>query len=159
MDQHAAAEAWQIDPITSTIRPCDAIRDPVVMVVEEMPALGVAIAEVCDFLRIRVEHVSSARELAQAMPHQRPIAVLSEARSIDCSVYDLLMAVASYDTALPVLLVINDQPSQRGALDAAQRLWQLTEVSRVGQRPGIRGLIDFLFLAGRKSGAERMLRA
>jgi len=150
-------DAWEIDPVTASVRPVDSMVDPVVVVVEEMPSLAITIAEICDFLRIRIEHVTSAHELADALRETAPIAVLSEAAQVDCAVYDLMMAVADYDPGLPVLMVITDQPTARGAVDAAQKLWQLTEIVRIGQRPGIRGLIDFLFNAGRRAGTGRLI--
>ncbi len=159
-------DAWHIDPVTSAIKPVDDMPDPVVIVVEKVPALAITIAEVCDFLHIRVEQVASILEVGKMLHDIRPIAMLSEASDVDCTVYDLLMVIAGYDPGLPVLMVLNDQAmapddrlKTRRALDAAQRLWQLTEVSRFPQRPGIRDLIDFLFLAGRKSGADRLAAA
>jgi hypothetical protein len=143
--------------MTSSIRHVGGFEDPVVVVVEDRPGLSIAIAEVCDFLRIRVEFVADAHELALCLPDVQPIAVLSESAEITCKTYDLLMVVADYDPATPMMMVIKDEPANRGALDAAQKLWQLTEVTRLGQRPGIRALIDFLFLAGRKHGGGRMM--
>ena len=158
MNDMSARDIWHIDPVTATVSLDSALIDPVIVVVESHPSLSVAITEVCNFLRIRVER------LATAVGHHRnrlrdtqPIAVMTEAEDMNYQVYDLLMSVASYDPDLSMMVVLTDDPAARGALEAARDLWQLTDVVHSAKRPGIRALIDFLFHAGRKSGASRVI--
>jgi hypothetical protein len=157
MDSLHTVDAWEIDPITATIMPTETVYDPVVLIVEPSPGLSRAIGEVCDFLRVRIECISNARETGYALREIRPMAVFTQATTVDCGVYDLLMAVADYDHGLPVMVVTDADPAARGALEGAQKLWQLTELQSVSKRPGIRSLIDFLFTAGRRNGAARMM--
>lgn len=157
MEHGHEQEAWQIDPVTAIILPPEAIIDPVVVVVEATPSLSITTAVICDFLRTRVEHVTDIRDLDAVLRDTMPIAVLTEASAVDCAIYDLLMTVAGYDPGLAVMLVIDDHPAAKGAVEAAQKLWQLQNVMRLTRRPGIRVLIDFLFVAGRRRGAGRLV--
>jgi hypothetical protein len=150
-------DVWQIDPVTARVRPGATLHDPVLIVVEAAngtarPSLAHTVTEICDFLRIGLLAVSDPRDIPAELGDMQPIAVLHEADTMDCTVYDLMMIIAGLDTALPVMLVLPDDPQNRGAVETAQRLWQLTDVAPVHHRPGIRTLIDFLFRAGRRFG-------
>lgn len=145
-------DVWQIDPITAQVRPDAALHDPVLVIVEISPGLTLAASEICDFLRIKMLTVEDPRDIPDALDGMQPIAVLHEADTMNCTVYDLMMVVAGLDRALPVMLVLPDDPQNRGAVDATQRLWQLSDVVPVHHRPGIRTLIEFLFRAGRRFG-------
>ena len=145
-------DVWQIDPVTARVRPGATLRDPVLIVVETSPGLTRIVGEICDFLRIGVITVTDPRDIPERVADMQPIAILHEADSVDCTVYDLMMIVAGLDPAMPVMLVMPDAPQNRGAIDVAQRLWQLADVVPIPQRPGIRTLIDFLFRAGRRFG-------
>jgi len=157
MDDVANLDPWQIDPVTARVRPSESLNNPVIVVVEPSPTLSVAIAEICDFLHVGIVSVNEPREIQEMLGAVQPIAVLHEAPGVDCALYDLLMVVAGHDTGMPVLIILPDDPHQQSALDGAQRLWQLTDIVRFGQRPGIRALIDFLFHAGRKYGRTRFM--
>ena len=152
-DAPADIDAWRIDPETANVVADPALVDPVVIVVEPQPSLSVNIREVCDFLRIRVERISGPGGIGQRLRDLQPIAVLSEAKDVDVHLYDLLMSVAGYDPNLTLMVVLRDDPETRGALEAATNLWELSDVTRLAARPGIRALFDFLFHAGRKIGA------
>ena len=156
-DDVAQLDPWQIDPVTARIRPADSLSNPVIVVVEATPSLSVAITEICEFLHVGIISVNEPREIQEMLGEMQPIAILHEAPSVDCALYDLLMVVAGYDPGMPVLIVLPDDPHHQSALDGAQRLWQLTDIVRLGQRPGIRALIDFLFHAGRKFGRTRFM--
>ncbi len=150
-------DVWQIDPVTAHVRPGATLHDPVLIVVETTngvarPGLVHTVTEICDFLRIGILAVNDPRDIPEQLGAKQPIAVLHEASSVDCTVYDLMMIVAGLDIALPLLLVIPEDPQNRGAVETAQRLWQLTDISPLPHRPGIRTLIDFLFRAGRRFG-------
>ena len=90
-------EIWHIDPVTAMVSSGESLIDPVVIVVEPRPSLTVVIAEICDFLRIRVERLPHGAGICQSLRDMQPIAVLSEAEEVDYRVYDLLMSVAEYD--------------------------------------------------------------
>ena len=150
-------DPWQIDPVTARIRTADTLRNPVIAVIEPLPSLSLALGEVCEFLHIAIATVAEPRDLPGLLHDMQPIAILHEAGAMDCALYDLLLVVAGYDPALPLLVVLPDDPQCRSALDAAQRLWELTDLVRYGRRPGIRELIDFMFHAGRKFGQARFM--
>jgi hypothetical protein len=135
----------------------EAAPDPVLIVVERTADASPAIAQVCGFLGIRVELFEDTAGIAQTLEALRPIAVLAATDEIDCAIYDLLMAVAGYDPALPVLLVTDDRDSVAGAVHGAHRVWQLKDLSHLARTIETRDLIDFLFHAGRKSDTGRML--
>lgn len=156
-DDAALADPWQIDPVTARIRAAEALRDPTIVVVEATPSLSLAVAEICHFLHVGIVTVPEPLLVPALLAETRPIAILHEASSLDFTIYDLLMVVAGYDTGLPVLVVLPPDPECRGALDAAQRLWELTELVQHSERPGIRQLIDFMFHAGRKYGRTRFM--
>lgn len=159
-------DVWQIDPVTARVRPDDVLRNPVLVVVgrdargqrvEPAHSLARAVSEICDFLHVTLVTVADPRDITSALANTQPIAIIQEADSVDCTVYDLLMIVAGHDPGLPVMLILPDAPQNRGALDAAQRLWQLEEITLAPQRPGIRALIDFLFHAGRRYGRTHFM--
>ena len=145
-------DVWHIEPVTARVRPDAALHDPVLVVVETFPGLAHIAADICDFLHIKMLTVADPRDIAGSLGTMQPVAVLHEANAVDCTVYDLMMVVAGLDPALPVMLVLPDDPENHGAVDASQRLWLLSDVVRVHQRPGIRTLIDFLFRGGRRFG-------
>ncbi len=156
-DDVAQIDPWQIDPVTARVRAADSLRNPVIVVIEPAPSLSVAISEICDFLRVGIVTTAEPRLVPDLLRDIQPIAILHEAASVDYAVYDLLMVVAGYDPALPVMLVLPDDPQSRGAVEAAQRLWELTEITHQPGRPGIRALIDFMFHAGRRFGQSRFM--
>ena len=130
---------------------------PVLLVVESHPALAPAIDEVCRFLGIRSEGVGDTLAVARALHEFRPIGVLASAQEIDCSVYDLMMAVAGFEPDLPVLLVTDDRASVRGAVHGAPLLWQLGGLIHLTRRLDTTDLVEFLFRAARRSGTGRLL--
>jgi hypothetical protein len=147
----------QIVSASPAVAPTDYKEEPVLLVFENTASVSLAIDEVCMFLGIRVEPVEDTVGIAQTLHELRPIAVLAIADEIDCTVYDMLMAVAGFDRNLPVLIVTDDRASVRGAVHAAHKLWQLTDVIHLTRDIGTRDLIDFLFRAGRNSGTGRMM--
>jgi hypothetical protein len=69
----------------------------------------------------------------------------------------MLRSVAAYDPDLPVLLVTGDDPAIDGAIDAAEQLWGLTSVCRLSEAPGLLDVMNFLFLAGRRTDSGRLI--
>ena len=124
-------------------------RAPLLLVVEDGTRLSDALAGLCDFLRISVEAVGAEDDLAQELRRRRPMAVLTE---MDGAVQDgcyVMMRIAEYDRALPVMLLTGTSPPLIGAAEAVQELCQLTEVSRCAVLPEIGEIVEFLFQAGR----------
>lgn len=150
-------DLWQIDPITQRVTPDEVLGNPVLIVVESGFTLSASIMEVCDFLQISVQSTPDPREIPALMGQDHPLAILHEASDVDCTLYDMLMVVASHDTHLPVMVVLPDSPQNRSALEAARRLWQINDLTHTPNRPGIRTLIDFLFNAGRRIGRGRFM--
>ncbi len=117
---------------------------PLALVVETEPEISGILAELGTFLRIRVIRVPTGAGLARELLIERPICVLAHAPTAGEDMCDALAAVARHDPALPVLLVAgntlpgdthDDQP--------------LSNLYWVGQRPGLRMLVEFLFMAER----------
>ena len=151
------ADVFEIDPVTSHVRPATSLANPTLIIVEATPSLSRAVSEICAFLHVSIIRVSNARDLAEQLETIHPIAILHEATDIDCAVYDLLMLIAGHDRGLPVMIVRPDTPQHKSAVDAAQRLWQLEDITHSTRRPGIRELIDFLFRAGKRFGRTRFM--
>jgi hypothetical protein len=141
-------DVWRVDPARSVVCADARLEDAVIVVVEPVASFTNALEPVCAFLGVGVLRVERQADLGALLRGCRPIALFSEVGPVDCQVYDLLMAVADYDTTLPMLMILDNDPAARGALDAASRLWQLTEFVCAVERPGIRALLDFLFAAG-----------
>lgn len=141
-------DVWRVDPATGVVCADAALAQAVVVVVEPVASFATALEPVCAFLGIGVRQVERLAELGAQLRDCRPIAVFREVGSVDCQVYDLLMAVADYDSTLPMLVILDNDFAARGAVDAASRLWQLTAFVCATERPGIQALLDFLFAAG-----------
>lgn len=150
-------DVWQIDPVTARVRPDASMPNPALVVVERGAGLSRSVADICDFLQIAVIVVNDPRDIPEVIGEVQPIAVIQEADGIDYTIYDLLMVVAGYDPGMPVMVIMPEEPQNKGALEAAQRLWQLSEVIHMPQRPGVRAFIDFLFRAGRRFGRTRFM--
>ena len=137
--------------------PLDRERRPVLLVIESDRRLAPAIDELCGYLGFRTEGVDDALAIGEALCSWRPIGVLAAADEIDCPVYDLFMAVAGFDTDLPILLVTDDGPMIRGAVHGAQRLWQLGGLIHLTRGLDTNDVIEFLFRAARRSGMGRLM--
>ena len=117
---------------------------PLVLVVEAAPEISDMLAELGTFLCIRVTRVPTGASLARALLMERPICVLARAPAAGRDVCDALAAIAHHDPALPVLLVSgNSLPSD------TQDDPPLSNLYWVGARPGLRMLVEFLFMAER----------
>jgi len=147
----------QIVSASPTAPPNEHVADPVLIVIEKSTALAVAIDEVCRFLGIRVVPIEDTVGVADTLAELRPIGVLTVTDTIDCAVYDLLMAVAGFDADLPVLMITGDHASVCAAVRSAHRLWQLTDLVHLARGVETRDIIDFLFRAGRRSDTGRLL--
>jgi len=135
----------------------DRERRPVVLVIEGDRTLGPAVDELCGFLGFRTEGVGDALAIGDALRCWAPIGVLATAGAIDCPIYDLLMAVAGFDSELPILLVTDDGAMIRGAVHSAKRLWQLGGLIHLTRGLDTNDVVEFLFHAARRSGTGRLM--
>ncbi len=130
---------------------------PLVVVVEARPHLSGAVAELCDFLRIRVAHVSQGATLEALLQRERPICVLAGATAAGALVCEALAVVARCDRSLPVLLVTDDTKSEPAGLDQSGELEPLANLFWLPRQPGLRMLVEFLFMAERRSDVPGLM--
>lgn len=128
---------------------------PLVLVVEAEPEISETLMQLGTFLRIRVVRVPTGAGLARALLAERPICVLAHAPDAGPEVCDALAAVARHDPALPVLLVsgnsiAEDTVDEPGTEPLSNLYW-------VGQRPGLRMLVEFLFMAERQGDVSGLI--
>lgn len=121
---------------------------------DELPGL---IADMCAALGIGIIHVGAVHELPFRLHHHRPIAVISAIALSGRSSCAVLRGVAAFNPDLPVMMLATEDPASQGAIDAAEQLWGLTAVTRLGATPGPRDLIGFLFHAGRRDNSGRLV--
>ena len=130
---------------------------PVVLVVEDSPALAPRVAELCDFLRVKVEPVEADALLEATIRERQPVAVLCYAHRTDHSVGMALHAVVEHDPGLPIM-VVTDKDSARGArLELAGDIVRLDNLLWLDHVPGIRMMVEFLFLAERRAGRGSLM--
>ena len=130
---------------------------PVILVVEPDGRLATFAAEICHFLRIEVMHVPDPDSLRTVLHRQHPIGVLTDAGPGGESGCRTLRAVAGYDRNLPIMMVNAGDPETLGRLDAMEDICALGAVKRSSGRLAARDLVDFLFVAGRRSGTGRLM--
>jgi hypothetical protein len=116
---------------------------PLIIVVETVPDLGDTLVQLCDFLRIRVVRVAAGAALARELLIERPICVLAESPLAGPEICDALAAIAQHDPTLPVLVVGSSPTADEGEPVA------LSNLTWVARRPGLRMLVEFLFMAER----------
>lgn len=124
---------------------------PLVVVVETAPQLSATVLELCDFLRIWVTRVAEGAALQRAIEAERPICVLANAPSAGPLICDALAAVARTDRTLPVLLVTEDSAVEPAGLDPTEELQPLSNLYWLPRQPGLRMLVEFLFMAERRN--------
>jgi len=144
---------------TAIIDPFEAVlpRSALLLVIEDGDQTTDALAQICDCLEIGVERVPSERDLLPMLHEYRPMAVVAQ---MDCAGQDgchVMMTVAEYDRALPVMLLVGDDPALAGAADAVEEIWQLESVTKLLANPNVGTIVDFLFRAGRKGRCIRLM--
>jgi hypothetical protein len=132
-------------------------RSAVIAVVEDGLRISQELWAICEFLDIAVIRVPAHCDLRPALRRHSPMAVVCELDGAPQDGCHVMKTVAVHDPSLPVLLVTGGDPALIGAADAVEELWQLTEVAKVAALPGIAGLVDFLFHAGRKGNCLRLM--
>ena len=113
---------------------------------------------ICEFLDIGVEHASGSDDLGPMLYGLRPMAVIADVDGDPQDGFHVMKVVASYDPALPVLLLSSKEPAILGAVDAVQEVWGLTSVATVPDTGRIGTLVDFICHAARGSGMSRLMR-
>jgi hypothetical protein len=134
-------------------------RNAVVAVIEDGIGISQEVWAICEFLDIAVVRVPAHCDLRPVLRRHSPMAVICELDGAPQDGCHVMKTVASHDPGLPVLIVTGDDQALIGAVDAVEELWQLTGVSKVPTLPGIAGLVDFLFQAGRKGSCLRLMPA
>jgi hypothetical protein len=134
-------------------------RNAIVAVVEDGVRISRELWAICEFLDIEVVRIPAHCDLSPVLRRQFPMAVVCELDGAPQDGCHVMKTVATYDPSLPVLIVTGDDEALIGAADAVEELWQLTEVSKIPALPGIAGLVDFLFQAGRKGNCLRLMPA
>ncbi len=132
-------------------------REPLVLVVEDDFNLSSAFRSVCECLNVAVMRMPTNGDLGPVLRERRPMAVVAEMDAAGQDGCHVLITVAAFDRDLPVLLIAGDDPALLGAIDAVEEIWQLTSVDKSQRLPGIGGVVDFLFRAGRKGGCMRLM--
>jgi CheY-like chemotaxis protein len=134
-----------------------AAQPGVVVIVSDDPGTIGNLAPVCEFLELRMEVVSSGRDLVQVLREHRPMAVICDVEGDDQDGFHAMKLIARYSRDLPIMLLTDGDAVLMGAADAVQDLWGLTSVTRTSGFPMAGQLVGFLFGAGRRSGATRLV--
>ncbi len=145
-------------PTQPRLNPVPSAAVPLVLVVEGTPGLSSTIAELCDFLRVRVEVLPDADRLPQWLELQ-PITVLVHAepgRAAD-QVAQALETVARHDAGMPVLLVTDSRAASGGPPGETPAPQKLTNLHWMTSSPGIKPLVEFLFMAERRCGIPGLM--
>ena len=124
-------------------------RTPLVLVIEDGYKVSSALQVLCDFLEIAVERVSSYENLAPLLDDHRPIAVVARLEGKGQDGCHVMMMVAKYDRAIPVLLLTGDDTALDGAAEAVQQICGLETLVTCRGMPSVTMAVDFLFQAGR----------
>ncbi len=115
------------------------------------------LTQVCEFLELRMEVVSTAAELHRVLRDHSPMAVISDVDGQDQDGFHAMKLVARHDRGLPIMLLTDGDPVLMGAADAVQDLWGLTSVTRTSGSPIAGQLVAFLFGSGRRAGCMRLV--
>ncbi|MGC8477701.1 MAG: response regulator, partial [Acetobacteraceae bacterium] len=123
-------------------------RTPLVLVIEDRPAVSAAIAELCAYLGVSVDRLGSERDLLRGFRERRPMAVIA---TLDGPAQDgcyVMMQLAEHDPTVPLLLLTGGNEILSGAADAVAELCALTALTQASGLPDAAELVAFLFRAG-----------
>ena len=143
--------------LSAPINTIDAASRPLVLVLEAEPLLIDILSELAQFLRVDVECVPTIGALETALRTQKPIGLLAHTPDADSAAWSALRAVAHIDPGLPVLLVTG-QCVDADTCDPVVPRQPLTNLYWIDQPPGMRAIVDFLFLAERRNISGPMPR-
>ena len=88
----------------------DATREALILVIEDQFELSNAFRGICDCLNIVVERMPSSDDLASALRHRRPMAVVAEMDAAGQDGCHVLMTVAAHEPDLPVCSLRDPTP-------------------------------------------------
>lgn len=125
-------------------------REAIVVIVEETPLWSSAMRELCDYLDVRIIHLSCAGKLPAILRDNRPMAVLAGMEGAEQDGCHIMKIVAAHDPELPTMIVTNGDAAMAGAAEAVGEIWGLTSVFLPEENPGPGDLAEFLFQAGRR---------
>ncbi len=128
-----------------------------VVVLETRPVLSASLSMLCTALELDLVRVRSHHDLPLMLHRHRPMALIAVVEGTGQGCSNALRSLAAFDADLPVLLIAGDDPAAQGAIDATEQLWGLTGIRRVSDPPAPQDVMGFLFLAGRRSGAGRLI--
>jgi hypothetical protein len=146
-------DAVQANPATPALRS----RRPLLVVVEDEPHLSEAFRSICECLNVAVDRVPLLDDLNVVLHARRPMAVATDLDTQNQDSRHVLMTIAAYDRRLPVLLIANGNPNLLDAMDALEKKWDLSAVTKWSSQPAVGGLIEFLFRAGRMGNCMRVM--
>jgi hypothetical protein len=132
-------------------------RMPLVLVLEDGHAISIAMRQICDFLEIPVDRISSADDLLPCLERCQPMAVVAAMDAIGQDGGNVLMTVACHDPNLPVLLMTGGDAALAGAVDAVIGLWGLTEVVQTATWPSPGAIAEFLCRAGMRGNCLALM--
>ncbi|PPQ29710.1 DNA-binding transcriptional response regulator [Rhodopila globiformis] len=133
------------------------VRQGVVIVVSDDPALVEALEPVCTFLELQPACVTSGMDLLSTLRQQKPIAVISDLDNEEQDGFHTMKVVADYHRELPLFMLSDGDPILMGATDAMQEVCGLTKVTQSTGAPLAGELVSFLFSAGRRAGCMRLV--
>jgi len=129
----------------------------VVVIVSDDRATIENLGQVCEFLELKMEVVSTGVDLSRVLRDSSPMAVISDVDGVDQDGFHVMKLIARYNCDLPIMLLTGGDSMLMGAADAVQELWGLTSVTRTSGFPVAGQLVAFLFGAGRKTGCMRLV--
>ncbi len=123
-------------------------RQAVIVVVEDGIDCTTAVQEICDYLDLEIERLSSHDDLGPVLRKRRPMAVIAELEAAGQDGCHVMKIVAGHDDSLPVLLLTGGDPALAGAADAVEEIWGLSSVTKSISLPALGEVVHFLFRAG-----------
>lgn len=157
MSEYATPTEWLRPSARDPGQTLDTELQPLVLVIEDSPTLTLRVTELCGFLRVRVERVEADGLLGFTLRERRPVGVLCYAHRTDQSISLALRAVADTDPSLPILVVTDKDNTRQARLDVAADMIRLDNLLWLDHLPGIRMLVEFLFMAERRAGRGGLL--
>jgi len=141
----------------TTVRANQSRRMPLIVVLDDAPALSDTMRELCNFLSISVDRISSNDDLLPLLQRGQPMAVVAAMDAVGQDGGNVLMTVARHDPTLPVLLMTDGDAALAGAVDAVAELWGLTQVVQATASPSPGVLAEFLCRAGMRGNCLGLL--
>ncbi len=123
---------------------------PLLLVAEERPVLTPMVQDLCAFLRVRAETVAPG-DLAQALRRRHAVGVICHAPRTGPAVTTVLRTVVANDAGMPVMVVTEHDTTREARLVVAAEIIRLDRLVWLERLPDLRRLVDFLFLAERRT--------